>query len=156
VGFAWPIRKLSESELRLTNKGHSILMKIAFRIVFTIALIFFGTIAFFYYGAVSRSRNLSRFLQEIASVEIGKTRWQDWRSEVTGAHISNVEFQCKEEICSSGLQADNSLLDRLGLPSLTTARAGAAFQNGIAIEIYVLFATSRMDGMGNHHDVASY
>ena len=129
-------------------------MRNAFRISITIALIFLlATVAFFYYGAVSRSRNLARFLQEIASVEIGKTRLQDWRDQVAKAHISNVEFQCEQEICGSVLLANNSLLDRLGLAPLTNAQAGVAFQNGIAFDIYVIFATTRVyDANGNARD----
>jgi len=87
---------------------------------------------------VSRpGRNLKHFLAVLASVEIGKTRLADWRSNLQSAGVSHLETSCHETNCTSSLRVANVTLHRLRLAPLTTADAGIAFSDGIASDVYV-------------------
>lgn len=89
-----------------------------------------------YFVASAPSRQLTRFLREISRVEIGKTSWDDWCAEVVRAKISNVDFQCNQQECSAAQRLKNGIL---APPSAVLAEV--AFQNGVASQIYVAFAT---------------
>jgi hypothetical protein len=89
---------------------------------------------------VSRpGRNLQHFLARLASVELGKTRMVDWRSDLQDVALSDVETSCHETSCTSSLRATNGALHRLRLAPLTTVAAGIAFTDGIASDVYVAF-----------------
>jgi hypothetical protein len=99
-----------------------------------------ATLAIMYILITSPRRNFDRFLKEVATVEIGKTKLEDWRSQVNRAHISNVSFRCDQGVCGIGCRGENRVLWRLRLARRTIASGGVEFKDGVASEIYVMLA----------------
>jgi hypothetical protein len=97
-------------------------------------------------------RNLGRFLSEVATVQMGKTKMEDWRQRLGQARLSNLTFGCEQQNCSVGLREENKLLHMLRLAPPTIAEASVAFKNGMASGIYVIVAIETRDKNGEWHD----
>ena len=87
-------------------------------------------------------RSLDRFLKEVATVEVGKTRFEDWRKKVERDRISSVFLRGDRVIAWSG---ENKLLWKLRLAPRTVVDASVGFKDGTADEIYVILEIERRD-----------
>ncbi len=98
-------------------------------------------LAILYLFVTSPRRNLDRFLKQVATVELGKTKLDDWRKQVEQARISNVSinhFQGQfEGQVTIGWHGQNSLLQKLRLAPQTMVDASVGFKNGTANEINI-------------------
>jgi hypothetical protein len=83
-------------------------------------------------------RNLDRFLREVATVEIGKTKLEDWRRQVERGHISNVTLKFIQGQWVIGWSGENKLLRKLRLGPETIVGASVGFKDGIASEISII------------------
>jgi hypothetical protein len=77
------------------------------------ALLTFGTVAAIlafasvYELVALPSHSLNRFLRNVGSVEVGKTRLEDWRQQVEQAQTANVSFRCAQSACTIGWHGEN-------------------------------------------------
>lgn len=83
-------------------------------------------------------RNLDRFLQEVATVQIGKTKLEDWRAQVERDHISNVSLWCNHGVSGVEWQGENKLLHKLRLAPRTNVSASVGFKDGTASEVSII------------------
>ena len=95
-------------------------------------------LAIMYVLSTSPRRNLDRFLKEVATVEIGKTKLDDWRKHLERAHLANVNVSCKDGGCSVECTEENTLLQRLRLAPQTTVWCFVSFGGGVADQIGAL------------------
>ena len=100
----------------------------------------------------SPRRSLDRFLREVATVEVGKTKLEDWRKQVERAQLSSVTFRCDQRACEIGWRGENRLLQRLRLAPRSVVDAGVGFKDGIASEIYIILVMAKLDDKGEWHD----
>ncbi len=84
---------------------------------------------------ISPRRNLDRFLREVASVEVGKTKIEDWRKQLERAHLSDLDERFSERAGSVGCTEKNTILQRLRLAPPTVAWCFVSFERGVAIQI---------------------
>jgi hypothetical protein len=105
------------------------------------------------YGAVTAPRrDLDRFLREVATVEIGKTKLEDWRQQLAQTQLSSLMFTCEQETCGVGLRRENKLLQKLRVAPRTIVDGSVGFKNGVASEIYVALVVGRRDERGEWRD----
>jgi hypothetical protein len=97
-------------------------------------------------------RNLDRFLTQITTVKIGVTKLEDWRGQVEGAHLLNVNVKCDQRTCGIGWTGENKLLQRLRLAPRTVVTAGVGFKDGVADEIYILLSILKRNDQGDWLD----
>jgi hypothetical protein len=95
-------------------------------------------VVFMYLLIVAPRRNLDQFLKQVAKVEIGKTKLENWKKQVDRAHIANLFLKCDGEVCSIGWHGENTFLRRLRLAPRTLISANVSFKEGVASEIYVV------------------
>ena len=91
-----------------------------------------------YATVTSPRRNLDRFLKQVATVEVGKTRFSDLRGQAERAHISNVRVKCDQQVCFIAWRGENTILQKLRLAPLTYVQASVGFKDGVADEIYII------------------
>jgi len=82
-------------------------------------------------------RSLDHFLEEVATVEIGKTKFDDWHIQVQRAHLSNWNEICDQSKCRIVWRGENKLLRRLWLSPRTGVEVDVEFKDGIASGIDV-------------------
>ena len=58
-------------------------------------------------------RDLDCFMREVGTVEVGKTKLEDWRHKVAEAQLAGLNFVCDQQNCGVGLQRENKLLHKL-------------------------------------------
>jgi hypothetical protein len=97
-------------------------------------------------------RSLDRFLREVSTVEVGKTKLEDWRTKVERAQLSRVTFKCNQQMCDTGWHAENTVLRRLRLAPRSVVDASVGFKDGVASEIHIIFVKSKRDDKGEWHD----
>jgi hypothetical protein len=105
-------------------------------ILITAATILAVTIAL-YLVVTSPQRELDRFLNQVAHVEVGKTKLEEWRKQLEQMHLSNWSVSCEQQTCGVGWRGDNTTLYRLRLAPKSTVAAEVGFKDGIASEINV-------------------
>jgi hypothetical protein len=119
-------------------------------VLITVAVIL--TIAAVGVVVTSPRRELQQFLRLVATVEIGKTRMSDWRTQIEQARFANVTIKCDQRTCGIGLRVENGLLSRLHLAPRTVVDASVGFDDGIASEIYIALGTVKHDENGEWRD----
>jgi hypothetical protein len=83
-------------------------------------------------------RELEKFLNQVATVEVGKTRLDDWSKQLEQARIWNWNTSCDhQQTCSIEWQGENKILHRLRLAPRSGALAEVTFNHGVASEINV-------------------
>jgi hypothetical protein len=100
----------------------------------------------------SPRRSLDHFLREVAAIEVGKTKVEDWRRQVDRAQLSHVTFKCDQRTCGIGWHGENSLLRRMRLAPRTIVDASVEFKDGIASEIYIILVIQKRDDKREWHD----
>jgi hypothetical protein len=90
-----------------------------------------------YIALTAPKRRIDRFLTEVANVEIGATKLQDWREQLRAAGLQGASFSCEGENCTISEQAQIKALSTLRLAPLSGVAASVNFKEGIASEIYV-------------------
>jgi len=110
------------------------------------------TIAVMYLVITSPRRSLDRFLAQVATVEIGKTRFEDWRTQVERAQHSKVNVVCDLRKCGIGWNGENRLLSKLHLAPRTAADVSVGFEDGIASDIFIILSVAKHDEKGNWWD----
>jgi hypothetical protein len=100
----------------------------------------------------SPRRELQQFLRQVATVEIGKTKFETWRIQIGQARFANVTIKCDQRTCGIGLRVENSLLWRLHLAPRTIVDASVGFDDGIASEIYIALGTAKRNTGEDWHD----
>lgn len=83
-------------------------------------------------------RNLDRFLKQVATVELGKTKLDDWRKQVERDRISNVSLYYNQGVWVVEWRGEDNFLRRLRLAPRTVVSASVGFKEGVASEIYVI------------------
>jgi hypothetical protein len=96
-----------------------------------------GAVFAFYFGITASQRQLDAFLKRVSQVEIGKTKFEDWRKEFQQAPISNVVFGGDQQTASISWRGQNKTLYKLRLAPLSTIQATVEFKNGTASDIYI-------------------
>jgi hypothetical protein len=125
----------------VANKGSTILLVFAFVSVITATI-------FLYRAIIAPRRNVDLFMKQVSTVEIGKTKLEDWRRQLAEAQISSLILPCEGQACGVGLQRENRLLRKLRLAPPTTIDASVGFKNGVANGIYILFAIAGKNSQG--------
>ena len=97
-------------------------------------------------------RNFDRFLKEVATVEMGKTKLDEWRRQLDEEHISNVALKCAQQTCGIGWSGENRLLRKLRLAPRTVVSVSVGFKDGIADEIYILLSILKRNDQGDWLD----
>jgi len=97
-------------------------------------------------------RNFDRFLEEVATVEIGKTKLDEWRRQLDEKQISNVTLKCAQQTCGIGWSGENRLLQKLRLAPRTVVSVSVGFKDGIAEEIYILLSILKRNDQGDWLD----
>jgi hypothetical protein len=110
------------------------------------------SIAGAYLAATSPRRGLDGFLAQVATVEVGKTRLDDWRTQVERAELSSVIIKCDPRTCGIGWRGENGLLQKLHLAPRTVVDASVGFEDGIASGIYIILVTEKRDDKGEWRD----
>jgi hypothetical protein len=74
-------------------------------------------------------RDLHRFMKDLGTVEVGKTKLEDWRHKVGEAQLAGLIFVCDQQTCGVGLQRENKLLHkfRMAPPTLDQVIGSACF-----------------------------
>ena len=121
-------------------------------VIASLSAVLVGALVITYVNAMRPRRNLDRFLKEIATVEIGKTRLEDWRRQVERARISGLSISCVQRTCGIGLRAENTLLQKLRLAPRSLATAGVDFNDGVASQIYIALTIERRNNNGEWYD----
>ena len=96
-------------------------------------------VAIIYLVAALPRRSLDHFLKQVATVEIGKTRLDEWRIQVDRGRLSNWDETCDHSICSIVWRGENTPLQRLRLSPRTRVEVDVQFKDGIAsgIEVWI-------------------
>ncbi len=101
---------------------------------------------------ISPRRGLDEFLKQVAKVEIGKTKLEDWKKQVDRTRIANLFFKCDGEACSIGWHGENRLLRKLRLAPRTGVHASVSFKNGTADTIFIILEVLHRDDKGEWVD----
>ena len=90
-----------------------------------------------YATITSPRRELDHFLKQAASVEMGRTKLDDFRGQMRAAGFSDSTFTCRGRECGYGLRVENAPLSRLRLAPITVIDCSVVFTDGIASDVYV-------------------
>src|SRR5712664_4604205 len=122
--------------------------------ILSIAVLAVGVfgIIWLYIVATSDERNLDRFLRQLSTVKIGKTRLEQWREDLNRAKVSNVLVRCQERTCGFDLRVENQSLHKMLLAPLTVIDASVGFQDGLASDVYVGLAVQGVNDKGQSYD----
>jgi hypothetical protein len=99
-------------------------------IAVVIILIVYG-----YATITSPRRELDHFLKQAASVEMGRTKLDDFLGQMRAAGFSDSAFTCRGRECGYGLRVGNAPLSRLRLTPITVIDCSVVFTDGIASEM---------------------
>lgn len=91
--------------------------------------------AILYQVIISPRRNLDRFLREVATVEVGKTKIEDWRKNLERAHLAHLDVRFSQRTASVGCTEENTLLQKLRIAPRTVAWCYVEFEDGVAYGI---------------------
>ena len=97
-------------------------------------------------------RDLDCFMREVGTVEVGKTKLEDWRHKVAEAQLAGLNFVCDQQNCGVGLQRENKLLHKLRIAPPTIVDASVGFKNGVADGIYIALIVGGRNGQGEWYD----
>jgi len=100
--------------------------------ILTAATIIVVVAAVLYFAVRSPQKELNRFLNQVATVEVGKTELADWRTQLERAHLSNWSMACDQQTCNVGWRGENKLLHELRLAPRSVVECDVQFKNGIA------------------------
>ena len=100
--------------------------------ILTVAVILLVAALALYVDATSPQRELNRFLDQVATAEVGKTELADWRTRLERAHLSNWSMACDQQTCNVGWRGENKLLHKLRLAPRSVVECDVQFKNGIA------------------------
>jgi hypothetical protein len=100
----------------------------------------------------SPRRSLDRFLAQVATVEVGTTRLDRWRTQVEQDRHSILTAGCDQRTCGIGWRGENRLLQKLHLAPRTVADASVGFEDGIASAIYIVLTVEKRDDKGEWRD----
>jgi hypothetical protein len=103
-------------------------------------------------AVISPRRSLDRFLAQVATVQVGKTRLDDWRTQVERAQLPNLIVKCDQRTCGIGWRGENRLLSRVHLAPRTVADASVGFEDGIASGIFIILEVEKRDEKGDWQD----
>jgi hypothetical protein len=70
--------------------------------ILTVAVILLVAALALYVDATSPQKELNRFLNQVATVEVGKTELADWRTRLERAHLSNWSMACDQQTTTWG------------------------------------------------------
>jgi hypothetical protein len=90
-----------------------------------------------YFLINSPRRRLDRFLRDVTTVDIDRTRLDDWRKQVEREHLPDVAFACNQQTCTVSWRGNNKLVHKLRLAPLSTVEASVDFKDGIASKINI-------------------
>ena len=83
-------------------------------------------------------REMKRLVIQVASVEVGKTKLDDWHRELEQARVRNWNVSCNhQQTCSIEWQGENKILHSLRLAPSSRVMAVVNFKDGVASEINV-------------------
>jgi len=105
-----------------------------------------------YSAVTSPRRSLDRFLAQVATVEVGKTRLDEWRRRVERDKYSIFTTGCDQQTCGIGWRGENGLLQRLHLAPRTVVDASVGFEDGIATGTYIILTIGKRDEHGEWRD----
>jgi hypothetical protein len=121
-------------------------------LITAVSALTFLSIATGYLAVMSPRRSLDRFLAQVATVQIGKTRLDDWRVQVGLAQLSSLIVKCDQRTCGIGWRGENSLLQKLHLAPRSVVDASVGFEDGIASAIYIVLTVEKRDDKGEWRD----
>jgi hypothetical protein len=91
------------------------------------------------YRAITLPRtSLDRFMRQLATVEVGRTKRDDFRRQMDRAGLSDLAFPCGEHGCGYSLHVENTALNKLRLAPVTIAESSVTFTDGIASETRIM------------------
>jgi hypothetical protein len=100
--------------------------------ILTAAVILLVAAVALYVNATSPQKELNRFLNQVATLEVGKTELPDWRTRLERAHLSNWSMACDQQTCNVRWRGENKLLHKLRLAPRSVVECDVQFKNGIA------------------------
>jgi hypothetical protein len=108
-------------------------------------------IAALYLAVTSPERDLNRFLDKLATIEVGKTRLDIWLETVEQMRSPHVIVRCDQRSCGIGWRGGNSILKALRLAPQTIVDASVGFDDGIASEIYIVMEVAEHNEIKDWH-----
>lgn len=114
------------------------------------AVVLIGVIAY-QWVVVAPRRRMDRFLAEISRIEMGSTKFEDWRRRLNDAHIRGASISCDAGDCSDQAITENAqfqLLHKLRLAPLSGMQATVTFKGGIASEAQALVEVDCQRSLG--------
>ena len=110
-------------------------------------VVFIGVIAY-QWAVVAPKRRMDRFLAELSRIEMGSTKFEDWRQRLNDAHIRSASISCNAGDCTIMENAKFQLLHKVRLAPLSGMQATVTFKGGIASEAQVLLEVDDRETAG--------
>jgi hypothetical protein len=105
-----------------------------------------------YMIVTSPRRRLDTFLRDVATVEVGKTRFDEWLAQLERDQHLKFRPRCDGGSCSIAWSEENKLLRTLHLAPRTLARATVEFSDGVASKIHINLWTMKRNESGQWDD----
>jgi hypothetical protein len=107
------------------------------RILVPLVALAVGAVALSYLAITYPRRDLDHVLEQVRTVEVGKTKLADWRTGIEDSPAGAGKLVCEGLICGVGWRIENKFLQKLHLAPQTTATVSVDFKGGIADDFHI-------------------